>query len=184
MAQVGVVRTARMVLSPAVEADVEDLVAMYQDPTVMATLGGVCTTAECVDRAQLILQQWREVGFSWWIARDLETGRFIGRGGLRRHDIDGTPEVEVGYGFMSEYWGRVWRRRWRRRACASASRRWGWRSWSASRCRPTWPAARDDEGRLRLRARLYVEGLSAGALPTDSRGMGGGVTLSAVLRQT
>src|SRR5262249_52436800 len=49
---------------------------------------------------------WEQHGFGWWAARERATGRFVGRGGVRHALVEGRTEVEVGYGLMSEFWGR------------------------------------------------------------------------------
>ena len=35
-----------------------------------------------------------------------EAGRFLGRAGIRNVIIDGTPEIELAYSFLIDYWGR------------------------------------------------------------------------------
>jgi ribosomal-protein-alanine N-acetyltransferase len=40
------------------------------------------------------------------MARDRESGRFVGRGGLHHVEIDDRDEIEVGYCFLAEFWGR------------------------------------------------------------------------------
>jgi RimJ/RimL family protein N-acetyltransferase len=52
------------------------------------------------------MDHWEQHGFGFWSARDPQTGRFVGRGGLRQALIDDVTEIEVGYGLMSEFWGR------------------------------------------------------------------------------
>jgi ribosomal-protein-alanine N-acetyltransferase len=41
-----------------------------------------------------------------WLAFERETERFAGRGGLHRVEIDGRDEIEVGYSFLPDFWGR------------------------------------------------------------------------------
>src|SRR5262249_56597979 len=40
------------------------------------------------------------------VTRDCATDSFLGRGGLRYQIVDGREEVELGYGFAPEAWGR------------------------------------------------------------------------------
>jgi RimJ/RimL family protein N-acetyltransferase len=98
-------QTARLSLTPLGAGDLDDLVAMYLDPRVTATLGGVRTAEQTAQYLQTHVDHWRELGFGFWAARDRATGRFAGRGGLRRLSVEGTPVIEVGYGFLSEFWG-------------------------------------------------------------------------------
>ncbi len=97
--------TARLLLSRITATDYPDLQAMQQDPRVMATLGGMVSETELQARHERNLEHWRQHGFGWWVARLRSDGRFVGRGGLRRANVDGKDEVEVGYGLIPEFWG-------------------------------------------------------------------------------
>jgi RimJ/RimL family protein N-acetyltransferase len=72
----------------------------------MATLGGVRDEAAIADYLARNLDHWAEHGFGIWMLRDSQTGAMIGRAVLRHLDIDGSDEVEVGYGFLPQFWGR------------------------------------------------------------------------------
>jgi len=99
-------RTARLRLRAIGAGDFDELHVLHSDAQTMATLGGVRSR----ERTQVILDElarhWDEHGFGYWMAYDLESGRFAGRGGLRRVVIEGRAEVEVGYGLLPEFWGR------------------------------------------------------------------------------
>ena len=41
-----------------------------------------------------------------WMLHDAASSAVIGRAILRHLDVEGVDEIEVGYGFMPEYWGR------------------------------------------------------------------------------
>jgi RimJ/RimL family protein N-acetyltransferase len=99
-------RTARLHLIRLRPGDLDDLVRMYADPRVMATLAGVRSAAWTAQYLERQLAHCEQYGFGYWAARDPHTGRFAGRGGLRRVIIEGRKEVEVGYGFLAEFWGR------------------------------------------------------------------------------
>ena len=72
----------------------------------MALLGGVRDTAGTVAYLEMNVKHWADHGFGMWMLRDAGSGAVIGRAILRHLDVEGTDEVEVGYGFMPEYWGR------------------------------------------------------------------------------
>ena len=98
--------TARLRLTRIQPADLDDYIRMYADPRVMATLGGVRTpewVATYLDTQ--IAHRWQH-GFGFWTLRDVATGQFAGRGGLRHATVNGKPEIELGYGFVLECWGR------------------------------------------------------------------------------
>ena len=100
------IRTARLLLRPMCSGDLEDFMRMHQDPRVMATLGGMRPPEDIKAALGRLVADWEKHGFGWWSARDLESGRFAGRGGPRHVLVEGRDEVEVGYGFMPEFWGR------------------------------------------------------------------------------
>jgi RimJ/RimL family protein N-acetyltransferase len=79
---------------------------MDTDETMMATLGGVRDEAASAEYLARNLEHWAEHGFGIWMLRDLEIGTMMGRAVLRHLEIDGVDEVEVGYGFLPEFWGR------------------------------------------------------------------------------
>jgi ribosomal-protein-alanine N-acetyltransferase len=101
-------RTPRLHLIRMSAGDLADLERMYADPVVMATLGGVRSKAEVAEYLARQLAHWEEHGYGFWTVRDPQTGQFAGRGGLRHMIVDGRPELEVGYGFVRDYWGRGW----------------------------------------------------------------------------
>ncbi len=99
------IETARLLLRPMQAEDVDDLLAIFADPKVMASFGGVL-----FDRRQM----------EGWVRRNLEhqarhgyglfsviykaNGLLIGDCGLERIDEGGTPETELGYDFRSDHW--------------------------------------------------------------------------------
>jgi RimJ/RimL family protein N-acetyltransferase len=78
---------------------------MDSDAQYMALLGG--TRDEAATRAYLDrnLRHWDEYGHGLWMLRD-RGGRMAGRCVLRHLDVEGMDEVELGYGFHTQYWGR------------------------------------------------------------------------------
>lgn len=96
--------TDRLELAAPRHSDLAELCRMEQDAITMTTLGGVCTAGETEARLGRLIAHWEQHGFGWWIARERRSGRFLGRGGLRRVEVDGRAEVEVGYGFLAPFW--------------------------------------------------------------------------------
>lgn len=84
-------------------AHFETIRAMDSDPEYMALLGGI--RDEAGTRAYLTrnLKHWDDFGFGLWMLRDLQ-GEIAGRCVLRHLDVEGTDEVELGYGFHTRYW--------------------------------------------------------------------------------
>jgi ribosomal-protein-alanine N-acetyltransferase len=100
------VRSERLLLRRPCEEDRADILRMHEDQDVMATLGGVRSEAESDWMFDRLCAHWRAHEFGYWIARESGSGRFAGRAGLRHLVVAGHPEVELGYGFMSDLWGR------------------------------------------------------------------------------
>jgi len=100
------VQTSRLLLRRMRAEDLDDLTCMHLDPRVMATMGGVRSPTETKEWLNRQRDHWERYGFGLWIASDRLTGQFVGRGGLHHVEIDGRDEIEVGYCFGAEFWGR------------------------------------------------------------------------------
>ena len=100
------IRTDRLLLRRMGPADYAAFMQMHQDPRVMATLGGVRRMELLTEWFNHVVSEWSLAGFSWWSVCDQGSGEFIGRGGLRRVTVEDREEVEVGYAFRPEFWGR------------------------------------------------------------------------------
>jgi ribosomal-protein-alanine N-acetyltransferase len=98
--------TPRLLLRRMTAGDLDDLTRMHLDPRIMATLGGVRSPEQTRDWLQRQMGHWERCGFGLWMARERQTGQFAGRGGLHHIEIDGRDEIEVGYSFLAEFWGR------------------------------------------------------------------------------
>ena len=83
-----------------------DLRRMDKNDRFMALLGGVRDEAGTAIYLEQNLEHWEDYGFGMWILRDAATGAVIGRAILRHLNVEGIDEVEIGYGFVPEYWGR------------------------------------------------------------------------------
>jgi RimJ/RimL family protein N-acetyltransferase len=95
--------TERLRAERLMAAHFETIRAMDSDPEYMALLGGI--RDEAGTRAYLTrnLKHWDDFGFGLWMLRDLQ-GEIAGRCVLRHLDVEGTDEVELGYGFHTRYW--------------------------------------------------------------------------------
>jgi len=62
------------------------------------------------DRAKMwmekALQRYRDKEYGLHALLDKNTGEFIGQCGLLSQEVDGRPELEVGYHLFPEYWGK------------------------------------------------------------------------------
>jgi ribosomal-protein-alanine N-acetyltransferase len=99
-------RTPRLLLTRIVPEDLDDMLGMHREAQVARALGGAQADGEIATLVENLATQWDQHGFGWWAIRDPATGRFIGRGGLRRVTVDNAPEVELGYALLPEFWNR------------------------------------------------------------------------------
>jgi RimJ/RimL family protein N-acetyltransferase len=95
-----VMRTQRLVLRRFTSSDVDNLVALDGDPRVMRFLTGGKPTPRAVIEDEVLP---KFMGDGWWAALERSTGRFLGWVAL---EPDGAGEVELGYRFRADAWGR------------------------------------------------------------------------------
>ena len=98
--------TLRLLAERVTAAHWLDLRRMDQNEPFMALLGGVRDNAGTAAYLEMNVKHWAGHGFGMWMLRDAATAAVIGRAILRHLDVEGVDEIEVGYGFMPEYWGR------------------------------------------------------------------------------
>jgi RimJ/RimL family protein N-acetyltransferase len=97
--------TARLRAERLLPAHFDAIRAMDSDARYMALLGGTRSEAETRAYLSKNLKHWDDFGFGLWLLRDPD-GRIAGRCVLRHLDVEGTDEVELGYGLHTGYWGR------------------------------------------------------------------------------
>lgn len=79
---------------------------MHSDAAVMEHLRGVRDEEGNAAYLARNLQHWTDYGFGLWILRELGGGPPVGRAVLRHLLVEDVDEVEVGYAFYQEFWGR------------------------------------------------------------------------------
>ena len=98
--------TARLRAERLTPGHLAELRDMDRDPQFMALLGGPRDEAETAAYLARNLQHWDDYGFGLWMLREVGKPRVVGRALLRHLLIEGRDEVELGYGFHPEFWGR------------------------------------------------------------------------------
>lgn len=85
-------------------SDLNKFVNMHTNLQVMATLGGLRTEEQTRDNLEWNLNQWKENGFGLWLFYLKDTKEWVGRAGLRRVEVGGHEEIELGYALMPQFW--------------------------------------------------------------------------------
>ncbi|HEX7336647.1 MAG TPA: GNAT family N-acetyltransferase [Gemmatimonadales bacterium] len=98
--------TSRLLAERLRSDHLSDIRTMDQNELFMAKLGGVRDEAASIQYLERNLAHWAQHGFGLWVLRDRASGTPIGRAVLRHLQVGDDDEVEVGYGFMPDYWGR------------------------------------------------------------------------------
>ncbi len=89
--------TARLLLRPMSDDDLDDVAALLADPVVMAHYPRPRTRAEAKAWIDWTRASYREHGFGLWVLVERSTGQFLGDCGLTVQHVDGVDELEVGY---------------------------------------------------------------------------------------
>lgn len=97
--------TARMRGEAAGQRHLDALAPIFGDPRVGATMGGVMSRDVVAQMLAANEREWARDGFSSWLFFETSTGAPLARGGLRRTEFDGRPEVEVGWTTAPDRWG-------------------------------------------------------------------------------
>lgn len=98
------IASARLVGRPAAAEDAPFFERLWADPLVMTHLGGVRSRKETAQALDLSVHDWESVGFGRWIVSD--AGGPVGTVRLGHATIREQHEVELGYAFAPEVWGR------------------------------------------------------------------------------
>lgn len=98
--------TQRLYIRQFTNNDLTELIELRSDPEVIKYLGGknMQNPAALEKRLQFYIGCYTKYGFGMSAMIWKETGKMIGWSGLQ--PLDGTDEIEVGYGMAREFWGK------------------------------------------------------------------------------
>ena len=96
--------TPRLTLTPPTAADFDDFAALQGDERVMRMLGGVQPRAVAWRTFMQTAGSWAIHGFGFFMVRERDGGRFVGRIGC--HQPVGWPGTEVGWALTHAAQGR------------------------------------------------------------------------------
>ncbi len=97
--------TTRLLAERLQEKHFEVLCRMHQNPSVMATLGGLRSAEQTREFLNSNLDHWRQHGYGLWVFAAKADGQFVGRGGLRHVPVAGSEELELAYTLEAAFWG-------------------------------------------------------------------------------
>ncbi|HEY7463766.1 MAG TPA: GNAT family N-acetyltransferase [Candidatus Limnocylindria bacterium] len=99
--------TPRLRLRPMRAEDAQPLFALFGDASFMAAFDSPPFGMQQMDRwVARNLEHQRQHGYGLYTIELRETDEVIGDCGLEHMDLDGTPEVELGYDLRRDLWGR------------------------------------------------------------------------------
>jgi RimJ/RimL family protein N-acetyltransferase len=111
-----VFETPRLTLSRHTPSDLDDVASMLGDMRVMRWVGGRTYPREEIEsRLQVIFDYQSRTPYGFFVARCKQSGVFVGEGGIvpiTRTGKDSRvfesrgPEIEVGYRFAFDHWGK------------------------------------------------------------------------------
>jgi len=101
------IETKRLILRKMIMDDLDDLLLIFTDPKVMASFGGVLFDREKMEKwVKRNLDHQDRYGYGLFSVILKEKDELVGDCGLEHTEVDGSPEVELGYDFRSAYWNR------------------------------------------------------------------------------
>jgi ribosomal-protein-alanine N-acetyltransferase len=99
------VETARLVGTRITASDLGRLRALYQDPRVATTLGGLRSDDWVAERLAFEVGHWEQHGFGAWVFSERGSGAFAGRGAVRHAKVLDGDQIELGYALLPTFWG-------------------------------------------------------------------------------
>jgi ribosomal-protein-alanine N-acetyltransferase len=99
--------THRLILREILSSDFDELYRMNSDPIIMKHVGDGSTRSKEQMKGELemlISHYVRKPGLGIWAAMLKESDTFVGASGLVYYD--NTPEIEIGYRMLKEYWNK------------------------------------------------------------------------------
>ena len=101
-----IIETRRLRLRPFAAADLGELHRHWTRPPVRKHLWDDCviTREQAAEVVAASVESFRRHGFGFWCVREKGSGAFAGYCGF--DFLEGTGEVEIGYGIEPDLWGR------------------------------------------------------------------------------
>lgn len=100
------IETPRLVIKTMDDKDFSALRLQMKDPQVMEFFGGPRADDKISMTLEKLYNHLLRYGFSQGPVFEKKTGTCIGRAGLVHLDFKETPDLELGYFILPEYWGK------------------------------------------------------------------------------
>ncbi|MBM7572400.1 GNAT family N-acetyltransferase [Aquibacillus albus] len=100
------IETERLRLRDMKENDKDNLLEIFSDPIAMKYYPSTKNEEETVRWITWTRNNYRKFGVGLWVVEDKDTGKFLGQCGIVPQKIDGEVQMEIGYSFLREVWGR------------------------------------------------------------------------------
>jgi len=105
MTKLIIAETSRLLLRPLDTTDVEAMCQILCDPEVMLFSMGVKKPTDVRGWIDECIEDYSRLGFGLWAVVLKDTDSVIGYCGLTQFtDIDGQPEIEIGYRLARSFW--------------------------------------------------------------------------------
>jgi len=96
--------TEHLQFRPLTHSDLDDLTTLYADPEVMRFLGGPRSPDEVQRVLNRYIREYQIYGHAFFAIVHKSDQGFIGQCGLLEQEVEGQPEVELGYVLARPYW--------------------------------------------------------------------------------
>src|SRR5262245_12749333 len=101
-----ILETERLILREINHDDLGDLLQIWSDEEVMRLFPKTLDRQEMTAWIDRNLKRYEQYGHGLWAVILKDGHRFVGDCGLVLQEVDGAEELEVGYHFNKNYWGR------------------------------------------------------------------------------
>ncbi|WP_407270823.1 GNAT family N-acetyltransferase [Radiobacillus sp. PE A8.2] len=101
-----IITTDRLNMRLMLESDQAYLSKIFSDPVAMTYYPSTKTQEEVIRWINWTLNNYRKFGVGLWIVEDKQTGAFLGQCGIVPQKVDGQVQMEIGYLFTRQVWGK------------------------------------------------------------------------------